>query len=193
MANSLPTVFISYNPASTVEQTLAIRLHTIGAVHGFNMLLPDRTFTAQSVSNETRNRILLSDFFILFSTAPMSNVVQEEISIAYSKLHDRSKILVVYDQTVGKNLKSTENHTEVFIDTREDALKIVTDITKTIQSVQSKKAQGDSFLSSLGGILLIGVGLFALNEMFSDDEPDAPRKRNTSTKKRKPVKRKRSY
>jgi hypothetical protein len=40
---------------------------------------------------------------------------------------------------------------------------------------------------------LIGVGLFALNEMFSDDEPDAPRKRNTSTKKKKPVKRKRNY
>ena len=36
------TVFVTYNPGNDFAQTLAVRLHTIGAVHRFNMLMPDR-------------------------------------------------------------------------------------------------------------------------------------------------------
>lgn len=172
---ALPTVFISYNPYAEVEQTLAIRLHTIGAVHGLNMLLPDRSFGSSVVSPETKSRIMLSDFFILFSTSIMSNVVRDEIDIAFKKLADRSKILVVYDRKKGKNLSAAINCTEVYIDTQDDPLKIVTQITAAIKNVQSKPQQ-NSFLSSLGGILMIGVGLFALNELLSDDDPPPRRK-----------------
>lgn len=180
MAN-LPTVFISYNPDSEVEQTLAIRLHTIGAVHGFNMLLPDRSFNSNLVSLETRNRIMLADFFILFSTKPMSRVVAEEIGIAYSKLQDKSRILVVYDQNVGANLSAENQHTPVFINTHEDPLKIVTAITTTLKSVQTKKQGNEGLLSSLGGILLVGLGLFALNELFAEEEK--PRRRKPAKRK----------
>ncbi len=183
----LPSVFLSYNPHSEFEQTLAIRLHTIGAVHGFNMLLPDRTGFSNIVSSETKNRILLSDFFILFSTGEMSKTVQEEINIAFSKLHDRSKILAVYDLRLGKNIKGADNCTEVYIDSREDPLKIVTEITKRIQAVQSTKQGNNSFLSSLGGILLIGLGLFALNEALTEEPPPRRRKpvKKVAKKKRR--------
>lgn len=93
-----PNVFISYNPNSEVEQTLAIRLHTIGSVSGYNMMLPDRAFGSNVVSTETRNRITLSDYFIVFSTAKLSEVVRQEIEIAFNKHRDRSRILVVYDK-----------------------------------------------------------------------------------------------
>ena len=66
--NTLPTIFISYNSNSEFEETLAIRLHTIGAVHGFNMYLPDRFNNKQGISLETQSRINLSDYYILFST-----------------------------------------------------------------------------------------------------------------------------
>jgi hypothetical protein len=36
------TIFVTYNPQNDFEQTLAVRLQTLGAIHGFNMLLPDR-------------------------------------------------------------------------------------------------------------------------------------------------------
>lgn len=73
---ALPTVFISYNPNSDIDQTLAVRLHTIGAVHGFNMLLPDRVGFTKSVSNETKSRILSADYFILFSTEVLSPLLE---------------------------------------------------------------------------------------------------------------------
>jgi len=57
MANKLPSVFITYNPKSEFERTLAFRLHTLGAVHGYKMYLPDRTIGGKKVSNESRIRI----------------------------------------------------------------------------------------------------------------------------------------
>ena len=66
---TLPSVFISYNPNSDIEQTLAVRLHTIGAVHGFTMLLPERFGFSKLPTNETKSRILSADYFILFSSS----------------------------------------------------------------------------------------------------------------------------
>jgi hypothetical protein len=103
--SKLPTIFLSYNSGSDLEETLAVRLHTIGAVHGFKMLLPDRYDSNELVSAETRNRIVLANYFILFSTSELGKQVQQEISIAFQQLNDKSKIIVVYDRHKGKNIK----------------------------------------------------------------------------------------
>jgi hypothetical protein len=95
------SVFVSYNPNSDVEQTLAVRLHTIGSVPGFNMILPDRIANDKIMSAETKSRILQADYFILFSTTQLSRVVYEEISLAYAHLQSKARILVIYDQSVG--------------------------------------------------------------------------------------------
>jgi hypothetical protein len=176
---ALPSVFISYNQNSPTEQTLAIRLHTIGAVHGYNMLLPERSAYSNTVSSETRTRIQQSDFFICFSTLSLTSVVQEEINIAFAKLHDKSKILVIYDEKVGANVLGVENCTSVYINTLDDPLKIVTSITEKIKDA-SKKKEDAGFLSNLGGLLLLGLGLFALAEAF-----EAPAK---TSGRRKPIK-----
>lgn len=168
-------VFISFNPTSDVEQTLAIRLHTIGAVSGYNMMLPDRAFGSNVVSPETRGRINLSDYFIVFSTAKLSDVVRQEIQIAFTKHRDRSRILVVYDKGNGKNLSGIENCTEVMIDVhKQRADQVVQDIA---QKLNRAKPNGNEngFMAVLGSILLVGVGLFALAELFGE-EPKRTRK-----------------
>lgn len=179
---ALPSVFISYNPNSDVEQTLAVRLHTIGAVHGFNMLLPERMGYSQSVSSETKSRILTADYFILFSTSTLSDTVLEEIKIASTKIHDKSKILAIYDLGVGKNLKGAENFTEIFIDRSSSVETILNKIISEIKSIQSRGNNQGGFLSVLGPILLTGVALFALSSLF--DEPTSRRRR---PKAKKPV------
>lgn len=176
---ALPSVFISYNPNSDIEQTLAVRLHTIGAVHGFNMLLPDRVGFSKTVSTETRNRITSADYFILFSTTSLSSIVLEEIQIASSKLHDKSKILVIYDIGFGKNLKGAENFTEVYINRSSPVETILNTIISKVKSIQTRGNSEGGFLSALGPILLTGVALFALSSIF--DEP---------VKQKRPIKRK---
>jgi hypothetical protein len=176
-----PNVFISYNPGSEVEQTLAIRLHTIGAVSGFNMMLPDRAFGSAIISTETRNRMRLSDYFIVFSTGKLSRVVQEEISVAAEKDKDRSKILVIYDTGTGKNLTGLDNCTEVLIDTQKPADQIVAHIASELKAHQSKSSEGNGIMAALGSLLLIGVGLFALSELF--EEKPARKKRTTGGRK----------
>jgi len=171
---SLPSVFISYNPNSDIEQTLAVRLHTIGAVHGFSMLLPDRVGFSNAVSAETKSRILSADYFILFSTTSLSTTVLEEIKIASAKLHDKSKILVIYDISVGKNLSGLNNYTEVYINRTSSVETILDTIISKVKSIQTKGNDQNGFLDALGPILLTGIALFALSSIF--DEPNKPRR-----------------
>lgn len=180
-----PSVFISFNPNSELEQTLAIRLHTIGAVSGYTMLLPDRAFGSNGVSSETQNRINLSDYFIVFSTTPLSEVVRQEIQIAFNKHRDRSRILVVYDLGSKRTLAGTEHCTEVIIDVHQQrADEIVNLIAEKLKKAKTS-ANENGLMSALGNILLIGVGLFALSEIFS-----GPPKRRTKARRKSPVKKK---
>jgi hypothetical protein len=183
---ALPTVFVSYNPNSDIEQTLAVRLHTIGAVHGFNMLLPDRVGFTNSVSNETRNRILSADYFILFSTTALSATVLEEIKTAASKLDDKSRILVIYDIGVGRNLRGADNFTEVYISRSSPVETILDKIISKVKVIQSRENSQGGFLSVLGPILLTGVALFALSSVF-----DRPARTKRSTKRKATIARKR--
>jgi len=165
------TVFVTYNPDNDFEQTLAVRLHTIGAVHGFNMLMPDRFHNNGTISNETAFRIKSSDYFILFSTSALTPVVQDEVKTAFAHLNDKSKVLIIYNKV--KNLKHHENCTEVYIDAGKDSPQQILD--KVIQELhQNKKAiksktsvKEDDTTSVLGGILLIGLGLLALDSLFN--------------------------
>ncbi len=158
------TVFVTYNPGNDFEQTLAVRLHTIGAVHGFNMLMPDRFGGNKKLDNETLYRIKSSDYFILFSTSNLTPIVEQEVNTAFATLKDKSKILIIYNGV--KNLKHNENCTEVFIDAGKDSPQEI--LEKIIQQIKAnqgikKRSSKEDTVSVLGGILLIGLGFLTLN------------------------------
>ncbi len=164
------TVFVTYNPGNDFEQTLAVRLHTIGAVHGFNMLMPDRYNSNGILNNETAFRIKSADYFIFFSTSQLTSIVQQEINAAFTHLRDKSKILIIYNRV--KNLKHGANCTEVIIDARKNSPQEILDrVIKQIKLNQKgalKKVTPvkDDTMSVLGGILLIGLGLLTLDSLI---------------------------
>jgi hypothetical protein len=159
------TIFVTYNPRNDFEQTLAIRLQTLGAIHGFNMLLPDRFGGKPLVSQETEYRIRSADYFVLFSTSPLTPVVQEEIKVAFQHLKDKSRIIIVYDRV--RNLHHELNCTEVYIDSsKSTAQEILQQTINSIQENQARKSKKDA-QTALGAFLLIGLGLLALNSATS--------------------------
>lgn len=175
------SIFISYNPNSETEETLAARLHTIGAVNGFVMYLPDRFNSDKQISDETKVRISRSDYFVIFSTKPLSKVVVEEIKHAFDYLHDKSRILVIYDKEKGNNIDSPISHyfTPFYFDrvkNRQDEL--LQAIVKTIvQKEQDKRIniknrqpgtlrKQNETSDALAAILGIGLGLFVLGAIF---------------------------
>jgi hypothetical protein len=164
------TVFVTYNPGNEFEQTLAVRLHTIGAVHGFNMLMPDRFRSSARLNNETAHRIKSSDYFIVFSTSRLTPAVQQEVNTAFAHLKDKSKILIIYNKV--KNLKHSENCTEVFIDAGKDSPqqildKVILEIKQNQKSINKKNSREDDTTSVWGGIILVGLGLLALDSLFN--------------------------
>jgi hypothetical protein len=162
------TIFVTYNPKNDFEQTLAVRLQTLAAIHGFHMLMPDRYEQYSLVSQETLFRIRSSDYFIFFSTSELTPTVQEEIQAAYEHLHDKSRIVIVYDRV--KNLQHDLNCTEVYIDASKNSVQEI--LQHTISKIQENEQQAilkskQDTVNAIGAILLVGLGLLALNSVSS--------------------------
>jgi hypothetical protein len=174
------SIFISYNPNSELEETLAYRLHTIGAVNGFTMYLPNRYNFENQLSEESKSRISRSDYFVVFSTIGLSNVVKEEIECAFEYLQDKSKILVIYDKANGKNLSGdiTNYFVPFYFDkynNRQDELLnvimntishkeqnvIINNQSKEIQRLKEEKTNSNALAAILG----VGLGLFVLSAL----------------------------
>jgi hypothetical protein len=174
----MKTIFITYNPSSEFERTLAIRLHTIGAATGFKMYLPDRFNSDRILDDETKNRISKADYVVMFSTSQLSSTVKQEIEFAFSVLNDRSKIVVIYDKNRGKNLKGdiTAHFTPIYVDQFERSQdKVLGKIINTIQSKEisaqnrqivklTKEKENSQALAALFGI---GLGLLILGSASS--------------------------
>ena len=107
----------------------------------------------------------------MFSTSVLTPIVQQEINVAFEHLKDKSKILIIYNKV--KNLKHGSNCTEVYIDagkyTPQQILDKVISQLKINEHKPIKKAtlKQDDTASVLGGILLIGLGLLALDSLIS--------------------------
>ncbi len=163
----MDTVYITYNPGSEVEQTLAVRLHTIGAVNGFRMLLPDRLYSETILDDETKQRIASADWFILFSTQLNSSIVQQEIDHAVSSGLPASRIIIIYNpayppQVIGSSsgqifMVPFDPWTQSFDEVAQDVLLTISRGIRSEMEAQSRQKNG---LIALVGI---GLGLLALN------------------------------
>ncbi|TAF74445.1 MAG: hypothetical protein EAZ53_08635 [Bacteroidetes bacterium] len=160
----MKTIFITYNPKSKQEQTLAMRLHTIGAVNDFTMFLPDRTENENEISESSKSRIARCDYFIIFSTNQLSTVVKQEIELAFKYLNDKSKILVIYDKQNGKNLTGdiVEHFTPFYFDQSENKQDLL--LQKIIGTIKEKEVKRTNS-NALAAILGIGLGLLILGSL----------------------------
>lgn len=175
------TIFITYNPQVSSEQTLAVRLHTIGAVNGFRMYLPDRYNSDTILDADTKVRIDQSDYVILFALTPnLSTIVKAEIEYAFARLRDKSKIIVIYG--VQKNLTGpmTNHFTEVYYNPMLDTPDVVIEeIFKKVfehQEVENQRHKNkirqleDEKKNQNALLALLGIGLgLAILASFSKE------------------------
>lgn len=167
-----PTIFITYNPNNNLEQTLAVRLHTIGAVSGFRMYLPDRYNSISVIDSETKRRINEAEYFIMFSTQKLSKIVLDEINYAFNQWKDKSKIIVIYNKKVGKNLSGantnqfTALHFDPFKDNQEELVMNILDAIRSKEKRKTKKIREEN--QALKALLGIGIGLYVLSSLSPD-------------------------
>ncbi|MBK9014661.1 MAG: toll/interleukin-1 receptor domain-containing protein [Saprospiraceae bacterium] len=166
------TLFISYNPYQPEEQTLAIRLHTIGAANGFRVFLPDRFNSDSILDRSTQARIDQSNYFILFSLTPtLSPIVQDEINYAWKKFKDKSKIILIYRTDGNKSLHpdASKHCTEIYFDPFREQMDTVN--RRIINAISHKETQLKKNKESENGLLAllgIGLGLLVLNEVTKE-------------------------
>jgi hypothetical protein len=178
------SIFITYNPDSELERTLAVRLHTIGAVNGFQMYLPDRYDSVGSVSQETRHRIASAYWFILFSTHTLSSVVREEIRFAIEYSHDPTRIIVVYGLPGARpELNGLSEITQIPFDPWQESIdqvagKILDTISHRMrhEPMQQWDEQNNSERNGLAALIGIGLGLFALSLLGEEEKPVAKKR-----------------
>ncbi len=175
------TIFITYNPKITAEYTLAVRLHTIGAVNGFRMYLPDRYNSDTILDTETQKRINMSNYLVVFSLGTLSKIVKEEIEYAFEHFQDKSKIIVIYDQRKAKNLEGEMNvfFTPFYFDRQQDNQDVLLhQVINTIFKQQESKNQQNIIKleqekqtsQAIMALLGIGLGLFILSSLSENTE-----------------------
>ena len=173
------TIFITYNPSVEIEQTLAIRLHTLGVASGFTMFLPDRYNSNTILLDESKLRISNSDYLVIFSTSVLSKIVRDEILFASNYIKDTSKIIVIYDKEKGKNLTGDiSNHfTPFYLDkynNRPDELltKVLNSINgeQHVQNSSLTKKEAEKNSNAVGALLGIGLGLLLLGALASSSK-----------------------
>jgi hypothetical protein len=165
----MPNVFISYNPKVESEQSLALRLQTLGSLYGLSVSMPDRVGSV-ILKETTKQRIERANLFIVFSTRNLTKSVINEIEYALSL---KKKIIVVYDKDVKKNL-DIEGVREIEYNHAEDKPdKIIAEILKEInkQVVKSSRKNLTTVKEddTLGAFLLVGLGLLLLGALTSKD------------------------
>lgn len=170
------TIFITYNPKVESEQVLAVRLHTIGAVNGFRMFLPDRNNSDKILDAESKRRIEESDFLIFFAlSSKISSIVQQEIDHAFRHFNNKSKIIVIHDKRLRINGQKTVHFTKVGYDPLtetpnqiiERAINTVADSNKQEELKELKREnrrllEDNSTKNAIIALLGIGLGLAIL-------------------------------
>jgi len=108
------SIFISYNPNSARERQLAQDLYKKGKQNGFFIYLPERTH-GDNLTYETRNRIDNAEWFVIFSTVPLSRTVADEVNYAIQRGKEPNKIIIIYSRQLGRNITGNTNITDRFI------------------------------------------------------------------------------
>jgi hypothetical protein len=185
------TIFITYNPQVPAEQTLAVRLHSIGAVSGFRMYMPDRYNSDSFLDTETQRRIENADYMVFFSLGTLSPIVKQEIEFAFQHFKDKSKIIVIYDERKGKNITGdiTEHFTAFHLNPMDYApdnvlqniinqifqkQQIATQQIAEQQTAQNKRSalvrqkQANESQNAFIALLGIGLGLLVLGALAKD-------------------------
>lgn len=166
------TLFISYNPKQPDEQTLAIRLHSIGAVNGFRMFLPDRFNSDRVLDLESKRRIDESDYFILFSLSEaLSPIVIEEIEYAWKKFKDKSRIIIIHriDKGQALDFHAIKHCTTINYNPFEETMDNVSKrVMNDIFHKEDKKQKDKESQRGLAALLTIGLGLLTLNELSKE-------------------------
>ncbi len=161
-------IFVSYNPKVQEEQSLALRLQTLGALYGLHISLPDR-LGSHALKQATIDRIKKADLYIVFSTRTLEKSVKDEINTA---LQFKKQIVVIYDKDIGKIL-NLDGVVEIEYDRRGESsdafLKRVLDEIQKLQ-IDNRKKKEDATATAVGAFVLVGLGLLLLGALISDDK-----------------------
>lgn len=154
----MTNIFVSYNRNVQAEQSLALRLQTLGALYDLTISLPDRTGRT-TLKETTKQRIDKADLFLVFATRNLTKPVVDEINYA---LTIKRKIIVVYDKDVRNNLNIKGVHEIEYDGKRDGPEKIISEINKVI----SKSHEDDT----VGAFVLVGLGLLLLAALTSKNK-----------------------
>jgi hypothetical protein len=156
----MTSIFVSYNPNSDREQTQAVRFHTIGAVNGFQMYLPDRSVES-NVSEETRRRIRASEYFIAFVSGQITPTLHAELLLASKLGLKKNQIIVIRN---GKNSKPVPPtpFSEFYLDASKDTVEEF--YARIIESIKQDKPKRNN--EQLGMLILAGLAIWGLATVF---------------------------
>lgn len=161
------SIFITYNPSSENEKNIALDLFRKGRQNGYFIYLPERNYFNR-LTQQTKSNIDSSNWFVIFSTSPLSDMVRDEIEYAFKSKND-NQIIVIYSKHFGKNIDFPANKPiEMYIDDYDlnSIEKFKDDLFDKISP--KAKPQDKEGLSGLEILLGVGAAILLLGALTSD-------------------------
>ena len=160
-------IYITYNPESEVERTLANDLYIKGRKNGYFIYLPERNYS-NKITSKTKLNINSSNWFVVFSTSQLSETVTQEIDFAFQSKND-NQVIVIYSSHNGKNIDfPNRKPIEMYIDDYD--LNSIEKFKNDLFEKVSTKSQKKESLSALEIILGIGAAILLIGSLASDNK-----------------------
>jgi hypothetical protein len=159
-------IFITYDRNDAEGQRAALRIQTVGSVHGLEVELPYRVFAPHlldALHPETVARIQRADFVVWMSGAFADSVLQAELRVAMAA---HRPILALYNWAwqAQPSIQGYEAFTAVGVSGQDqDMVGTITRFAEEHLKAESKKKRKEG-VSALVGLALVGAGLWALSK-----------------------------
>jgi hypothetical protein len=167
------SIFLTYNPKVTLEQSTALRLQTIANLYGLRVELPDRM--GASAVESTQQRISRAAYVVAIALKPIAPAVKEELNYAAQL---GKTIIIIYDEHASKtvNFRNNTNVIQTPINFNSpDIEQVLHKVSSFIAEQQTKNtdikgADNNDADKSLIALLGIALGALALAAIFSKDK-----------------------
>lgn len=164
------SIYITYNPTSINEKNIALDLYRKGRQNGYFIYLPVRT-NLNNFTPQTKANIDSSNWFVMFSTSPLSPTVKEEIDYALNT-KDGNQVIVIYSHHNGRNIDfQGKKPIEMYVDDYDlnKLEKFKNDLFNKI-SLKKNKIQRNEGASGLEILLGVGAAILLLSALTSEKE-----------------------
>ena len=120
--------------------------------------LPYRPSNSNNLTKQTESNINTSDWFLVFSIEPLSEMVRQEIEYALNNGKTMDQIIVVYSSHHGRNIPFEDNNRPIEMYVDDYDINSIEQFKEAVLNQISERNNGHNISNNNGLKTILGIG-----------------------------------